>query len=103
MRRHLVLTGHIITPRLVCIHEATFNRLGAADRDALREVVAAEARAQDEQLAGQERELLGTLRNGGMNVIEPDLESFRRPVIVALPPRFESRWGRGMWERIQAI
>jgi tripartite ATP-independent transporter DctP family solute receptor len=103
VQRHLVLTGHIITPRLVCIHEATFNRLSAADRETLRSVVADAARWQDELLAGQERELLGTLRTQGMNVIEPDLESFRRPVIAALPPRFESRWGRGMWERIQGI
>jgi hypothetical protein len=35
-----------------------------------------------------------------MDVIEPDVESFRKPVLAALPPKFESKWGKGLWEKI---
>ena len=37
-----------------------------------------------------------------MNVIQPDLESFRKPVLASLPAKFEAKWGKGLWERIAA-
>jgi len=51
----------------------------------------------------QEASLLGTLQKAGMTVIEPDVESFRKPVLATLPAMFESKWGKGAWERIQAM
>jgi len=35
-------------------------------------------------------------------VIKPDFDSFRRPVLASVPPKFESKWGKGLWERIAA-
>jgi hypothetical protein len=35
-------------------------------------------------------------------VIEPDVESFRKPVLASVPAKFESKWGAGLWNRIQA-
>ena len=37
-----------------------------------------------------------------MTVIQPDIESFRKPVLATLPAKFESKWGKGLWERISA-
>jgi hypothetical protein len=37
-----------------------------------------------------------------MTVIQPDTESFRKPVVASLPAKFESKWGKGLWERIAA-
>jgi hypothetical protein len=37
-----------------------------------------------------------------MTVIQPDVESFRKPVLAALPPRFEAKWGKGLWEKLAA-
>ena len=34
-----------------------------------------------------------------MTVIEPDLESFRKPVLATVPAKFESKWGKGTWRR----
>ena len=35
-----------------------------------------------------------------MTVIEPDLESFRKPVLASVPAKFEAKWGKGLWDRI---
>ena len=38
-----------------------------------------------------------------MEVIEPDVESFRKPVLATVPAKFESKWGKGLWDRIQSL
>jgi hypothetical protein len=35
-----------------------------------------------------------------MTVVQPDIESFREPVLASVPAKFESKWGKGRWERI---
>jgi tripartite ATP-independent transporter DctP family solute receptor len=103
VQKFLVLTGHIITPRLVLINERAWQGLAAADRDLLRDAVASGGRWQDAELAAQEAALVATMQSAGMTVIEPDLESFRKPVLDSVPQRFAERWGRGLWERLQAL
>jgi hypothetical protein len=36
-------------------------------------------------------------------VITPDPNAFRAPVLAKVPKMFESKWGVGMYDRIQAI
>jgi tripartite ATP-independent transporter DctP family solute receptor len=103
VQKFLVLTGHIITPRLVLINQRAWQGLAAADRDLLRDAVATGGRWQDSELASQEQALVATMQSAGMTVIEPDLESFRKPVLDTVPQRFAERWGRGLWERLQAL
>ena len=49
------------------------------------------------------KETVDTFKAGGMTVIQPDLESFRKPVLAGVPAKFESKWGKGTWERIAAL
>ena len=70
-----------------------------SDADA---AIAANAQIQDDEILAQEAKLVDTFKTGGMTVIQPDIESFRKPVLAALPPKFESKWGKGLWERISA-
>jgi tripartite ATP-independent transporter DctP family solute receptor len=100
VQKNLVLTGHVITPRLVVVNESAWQALKPAERDALVSAVSSAGAAQDNEILFQEAKLVDTFRAGGMNVIEPDVESFRKPVLAALPPRFESKWGKGLWEKI---
>jgi len=103
VQRFLVLTGHIITPRMVVVNEGAWMRLPAADRDLVATAVREAAAWQDEELARSEASLIDTLKASNMTVIEPDIESFRRPVLATVPARFEARWGRGMFERLAAM
>ena len=39
----------------------------------------------------------------GHLVITPNVAAFRDAVIKAVPPKFESRWGKGTFERLQSL
>ena len=39
----------------------------------------------------------------GMNVVQPDRDSFVKATLAVVPAKFEAKWGKGMWDRIQAI
>ena len=103
VQKFLVLTGHIITPRLVVANEEFLAKLSAADRAVLNEAVANAVKWQDAELARQEGVLVDTLKGAGMTVIEPDLESFRKPVLAQLPSKFEEKWGKGTWDKLLAL
>ncbi len=103
VQKFLVLTGHIITPRLVVVNERAWQALAETDRGAIKAAVEAAAAWQDKEIANQEATLVKTFKKGGMTVIEPDLESFRKPVLASVPGKFETKWGKGLWERIQGL
>lgn len=103
VQKYLILSAHIITPRLVIINEAAWKKLSAADQAVVKAAVDASATWQDNEIITQESGLADTLAKAGMTVITPDLESFRKPVLASLPAKFESKWGKGLWERIQGL
>lgn len=100
VQKYLILTGHIITPRLIVINEAAWQSLAPKDRDTLKASIAAQGQVQDNEILSQESKLVDTFKAGGMNVIQPDLESFRKPVLASVPAKFEAKWGKGLWEKI---
>ena len=103
VQKFLILTGHIMTPRLVAINEAAWTGLGAANQAALRQAIATHAAEQDAEIIRQETALRDGFAKAGMTVIEPDVESFRKPVLATLPAKFESRWGKGTWDELSAL
>lgn len=103
VQKFLVLTGHIITPRLVLVNDAFWKGLSDADRGLMSAALANAAKWQDAELSRQEDSLVGTFKAAGMTVIEPDLESFRKPVLASVPKMFEDKWGKGQFERLLAM
>lgn len=103
VQKYLVLTAHIITPRLVIVNEAAWKKLSPADQEALRAAVVASAKWQDNEILTQEAGLADKLAGAGMTVVKPDLEAFRKPVLATVPAKFESKWGKGLWDRIQTL
>jgi TRAP-type transport system periplasmic protein len=102
VQKYLVLTGHIITPRLIVINEAAWQGMAPKERAALKAAIETHGVAQDNEILAQESKLVDTFKAGGMTVIQPDIESFRKPVLAAVPAKFETKWGKGLWERIAA-
>jgi TRAP-type transport system periplasmic protein len=100
VQKYLILTGHIITPRLIVVNDATWQTLSASEQQALKSAIAANAPIQDNDILAQEAKLVDTFKAGGMTVIQPDIESFRKPVLAIVPAKFEAKWGKGLWERI---
>jgi TRAP-type C4-dicarboxylate transport system substrate-binding protein len=85
---------------MVIIHEPTWKGLSAAEQTALRDAVAEGIAWQDAEIQGRERTLLDKFKAAGMEVIQPDGESFRKPVVETLPRQFEAKWGKGLYEKI---
>ena len=102
VQKYLVLTAHIITPRLIAINEGAWQALAPKDRDVLKAALATHGLTQDNEILAQESKLVDTFKAGGMTVIQPDIENFRRPVVASVPAKFESKWGKGLWEKIAA-
>ena len=86
-------------PRL----QAAWKKLSDADRAVVKAAIDTSATWQDAEIAKQEGSLADTFAKGGMTVIEPNLESFRKPVLASVPTMFEGKWGKGLWDKLQAI
>lgn len=100
VQKYLVLTGHILTPRLVVITESFWQSLAAADRQAIADALAEGIAWNNQEIQAREQGLLDKFKQAGMEVIRPDTESFRKPVLDTLPKLFEAKWGKGLFERI---
>ena len=100
VQKFLVLTGHIITPRLVIANEASWKGLPDADRGILQARDRAARRGRTRSCWRRKATLVDTFKKAGMTVIEPDVESFRKPVLEKVPAQFESKWGKGTWESL---
>jgi tripartite ATP-independent transporter DctP family solute receptor len=100
VQKYLVLTGHILTPRLVVINEKFWLGLSAADQKAIRDAVAEGIAWNNQEILSREQSLQDKFKKAGMEVIQPDVESFRKPVLDTLPKMFEAKWGKGLFEKI---
>ena len=103
VQKYLILTQHIITPRMPMVNEKLWTALSPADRDMLQAAIAAGAAWQDKELLAQEATLVDALKGRGMTVIEPDVEAFRKPVLASVPAKFAEKWGKGSWDTIAAL
>jgi tripartite ATP-independent transporter DctP family solute receptor len=100
VQKYLVLTGHILTPRLVVINEKFWQGLPAADRQIIKDAVADGITWNNQEIQAAERALVEKFKKAGVEVIQPDVESFRKPVLDTVPRMFETKWGKGLFERI---
>jgi tripartite ATP-independent transporter DctP family solute receptor len=103
VQKFLVLTEHIITPRMIIANDAFWKGLPTADRTLLQAAFDDAVAWQDKELLAQEASLVATLKGAGMTVIEPNLDDWRKPVLAAVPAKFEARWGKGNFDALRAL
>src|SRR3954452_11170152 len=58
VQKHLVLTGHIITPRLIAMNDKAWQGLGDKGQKALKDALATHAAWQDNEILSQEASLV---------------------------------------------
>jgi tripartite ATP-independent transporter DctP family solute receptor len=102
VQKHLILTAHIMTPRLIAIHQPAWQGLTAAQQGILTAALAKYAADQDAEVIRQEGELVETFRAAGMSIANIDVEAFRQPVLATVPKQFAAKWGSDLWDRISA-
>ncbi len=100
VQKYIVMTGHIITPRLVVVNEAFWQGLSEQDRAIIQEAVAEAAAWSDAEIKKAEASLVEEFEAAGVTILEPDVESFRQATLAKVPPMFEDRWGEGTFERL---
>jgi tripartite ATP-independent transporter DctP family solute receptor len=100
VQKYLVLTSHILTPRLVVINDKFWQGLPAADQKIVSDAVAEGIAWNNQEIKSREGALVDKFKKAGMEVIQPDVESFRKPVLDTIPKMFEAKWGKGLFERI---
>jgi tripartite ATP-independent transporter DctP family solute receptor len=100
VQKYLVLTSHILTPRLVVINEKSWQAIPASDRQIISSALAEAIAWNNQETLNAEQVLADKFKKAGMEVIQPDVESFRKPVLETLPKMFEAKWGKGLFERI---
>jgi tripartite ATP-independent transporter DctP family solute receptor len=103
VQKYLILTEHVLTPRVVVVNEAFLKSLSAADRTIFHAALAAGEAWQNKELLSQEASLVSTLKTQGMTVIEPDLAQWRKLVLDSVPKKFEEKWGKGTFEALLAL
>jgi TRAP-type C4-dicarboxylate transport system substrate-binding protein len=82
------------------INEAFWQGLPAADRQAVAEALAEGIAWNNQEIQAREQALVDKFKQAGMEIIRPDTESFRKPVLDTVPRLFEAKWGKGLFERI---
>ena len=103
VQKYIILTGHVMTPRLVVVNEAFWQKIPAADRKVVEDVLKTHMAWADAEIQKQEVALLDEFKAAGVTIIEPDVESFRKATLAAVPPKFEAKWGKGTFDSIASM
>ena len=107
VQKYLMLTGHIMAGLTLSINERVYQGLSKEDRGILEQATTEAIAYGEKLLLAEEQELLQSLKEKGMIVVGPEeglqVERFKQKVIEQVLPKFESKWGKGLYERIQEV
>jgi tripartite ATP-independent transporter DctP family solute receptor len=102
-QKYIILTGHTVGHNMYAINEDKWKQISPGDQKIIKDALAEGYAWNDKEILKSEAELIDQLKQQGCTIIEPDTESFRAACAPALLKEFESVWGKGTWESIQAI
>lgn len=103
VQKYLVLTSHIITPRLIVVNESFWKGLKSADQKIIQDAMDAGIAWQNTELIKQEKALIDTFKAAGMTVVAVDIEKFKKPVVEVVVAKFEGKWGKGTYEKLHQM
>ena len=100
VQKYIILTGHIMTPRLVVVNEAFWQKVPAADRKIVEDALRTHMAWADAEIQKQEVALLDEFKAAGVTIVQPDVEAFRKATMAVVPAKFEAKWGKGTFDSI---
>ena len=100
VQKYIILTGHIMTPRLVVVNEAFWQKVPAADRKIVEDALKTHMAWADAEIQKQEVALLDEFKAAGVTIVQPDVEAFRKATMAVVPAKFEAKWGKGTFDSI---
>jgi len=102
-QKFIILTGHTVGHNMYAINENLWKKISPADQKIIKDALAEGYAWNDKEVLQAEANLVADLEKVGCTVIKPDFESFRAVTAPAMISQFESEWGKGTWESIEAI
>jgi len=91
-QKNLAITGHLYATSLWLMNDGAYKKLSAKQREVFDQSVK-EALAYGDQLSAKsEEELLGKLKEAGMQVTKPDYASFMEKAKPAIDKLFKESW-----------
>jgi TRAP-type transport system periplasmic protein len=102
-QKNLAITGHLYATSLWLMNDGAYKKLSAKQREVF-DAAAKEALAFGDQLSAKsENELLGKLKDAGMQVTKPDYAPFMQKAKPAIDKLFKESWSVTTADEIAAI
>ncbi|MBW5397655.1 DctP family TRAP transporter solute-binding subunit [Brachyspira pilosicoli] len=101
VQKYLILTGHIITARIVTINESVWKKISESDQKIILDVIKKNIEIHNNEIRELESSLISTFEKEGVTVITPNVEEFRNAVLNTVPAQLENKWGAGLFDRIR--
>ena len=102
VQKYLILTGHVINPRLIFINEKFWQKFSSTDQMIIQEAINNGIKWHNAEVLRLENESLNNLKSKGMIVIIPKIDEFRKAAISYVIKEYEKFWGKGMYEKISS-
>ena len=102
VQKYLNLTGHIIVPQLPLVNAKVWSSLSEADKAVFADAFTEGGKVNDELTRAAEASLLDQFKAKGMEIVRPDLASFRQ-AMTSVYPKYEADWGKGTYQAMQAL
>ncbi|MGI3170880.1 TRAP transporter substrate-binding protein [Pseudooceanicola sp. C21-150M6] len=101
---HISMTNHVITGNVIAVNEGFWQSLDEKGRETVMAAAEAAVNYAAEESDAELQKTLDMIRESGGEVHEPDIESFRKAALAAVPTiEAEGLWKTGLIEEIQAI
>ena len=89
-QKYLILTGHMLSKNTVYMSNKAMDKLSEKNQQIIREAINEAGRYNDELMKDSESETMAKLEEMGMEVITPDVESFRAKAMDGLMNWFDA-------------
>jgi len=103
VQKHISLTGHVFSPCVLVMNKQVYDKLSAADKQVFQEAARAGIAANRARVDQDEREVVGILRQNGMQVIENVDKSQFLGALNAVYKDFSKQFGQANLDAIQNV
>jgi tripartite ATP-independent transporter DctP family solute receptor len=101
VQKNLTLTGHVYSPALILMNKAQWDKLSAADKQALQEAAKEAVKANRARVDEDEAKAVADLRAKGMAIVEKIDKAQFQAVLAPVYADFGKRFGQDNIDRIK--
>lgn len=100
VQSHLIITNHLVQTAGILIHKPFFDKLSQSDQDLIVKIGKEVEEWAINKIKTDEAAILVDLQRMGMQVVIPDVNSFRLKAKDAVNDLFKTQWTATTWEEV---